>query len=665
MITLGRMILRALLCLCVTSAVQAQVPTDSLVHYELGDIVVRSTRDAPDISSISTMQRVRLAGIAQSDAASIDPVLRQIPSAHLQTNSRGESLIYLRGAGERQVSLFFDGALLNIPWDNRVDLSLIPSEVVGEISIAKGVPSVLYGTNVLGGAINLTSRQLRNNGSFSQASGILGSHGSQQARVTWLRRTDRFQSTVFAGVSDQNGYGLPKDADLPFNQDSKDLRTNTDRQMRSVFGQFSIKFAGEGKIGVSLLHLDGKKGVAPEGHLDPRTANVRYWRYPDWGTSMMILSSEYPIRGGMLRGAAWGSRFGQTITQYSNHSFSKQIETQIDEDNTYGVRLTYLSDFSSKGSLRAAINLITSTHKQEDIEAGNPTLNRMFSQRILSNGVEYIRAGPVNVVVGASVDILATPNTGDKPARGPQTGLGITMGLSHQLTEHMMIRGVAGRKIRFPTMRELFGDALGRFLLNPDLKPESSLLTELAIEFERGETSIDAIAFFNRTYNTIGQEMVLLEGETRARRQRVNLDGSRVLGLETTISSRIIPSLLLGCSLTAMHARELGLYGTNPLVEKPSWIGRCTLNYQPGLGLSVVLESYYSGQAYGLGEDNAFISLPNSLVTNTRFAWLILYRGYSAELFLRANNLTDEIVLPQLGLPGPGRAFHLGLQVTF
>ena len=100
-------------------------------------------------------------------------------------------------------------------------------------------------------------------------------------------------------------------------------------------------------------------------------------------------------------------------------------------------------------------------------------------------------------------------------------------------------------------------------------------------------------------------------------------------------------------------------------MEKPSWIGRCTLNYQPGRGLSVVLESYYSGQAYGLGENNAFISLPNSLVTNTRFAWLILYRDYSAEIFLRANNLTDEIVLPQLGLPGPGRAFHLGLQVTF
>ena len=130
-------------------------------------------------------------------------------------------------------------------------------------------------------------------------------------------------------------------------------------------------------------------------------------------------------------------------------------------------------------------------------------------------------------MIGASMDVLVTPKTGDKPSRDPQTGLGATMGLSHELYPGVTIRGVVGRKTRFPTMRELFGEALGRFLVNPDLEPESSLLTEAAIEFERGETTAEAIAFFNRTYNTIGQEMVLLEGETSARRQRVNLEGSR------------------------------------------------------------------------------------------------------------------------------------------
>ena len=93
--------------LYVGRTVQAQVPNDTLTHYELGEIVVGPQGSTTVASAVSTMQRVRLADIAQTDAASIDYVLRLVPSAHLQTNSRGESLIYLRGSGERQVSIFF------------------------------------------------------------------------------------------------------------------------------------------------------------------------------------------------------------------------------------------------------------------------------------------------------------------------------------------------------------------------------------------------------------------------------------------------------------------------------------------------------------------------------------------------------------------------------
>ncbi|MCZ6857846.1 MAG: hypothetical protein O7F70_07580, partial [Gemmatimonadetes bacterium] len=55
---------------------------------------------------------------------------------------------------------FFEGALLNIPWDNRVDMSLIPASVIGGFTVAKGVPPVEYGTNVVGGAVTLTARTL-------------------------------------------------------------------------------------------------------------------------------------------------------------------------------------------------------------------------------------------------------------------------------------------------------------------------------------------------------------------------------------------------------------------------------------------------------------------------------------------------------------------------
>ena len=585
---------------------------------------------------------------------------------HLQTNSRGESLIYLRGAGERQVSLFFDGALLNIPWDNRIDLSLIPSEVVGEISIAKGVPSVLYGANVLGGAISMTSRQLRNPGSFSQVSGILGSYGSQQARMTWLRRTETLPVHGFLWESRiKTAFVFHERLICHTAKTRMTFEPIPTARCDPYSGNSLSMLRGRGVLEFHSCVLMARRESRQKGIWIHETqtcatgdiqTGARIWR------SSAVNSLFWTEPCAVQHGSA---DLAQTIAQYSDKSYSEQLETQIDKDDTYGARLTYLRDFSDSGSLRAAVNLLSSSHKQEDLETQGSSLYRVFSQRILSNGIEYTRSGLVNVMVGASMDVLATPKTGDKPDRGPQTGLGITMGLSHEFHSGVRIRGIVGRKTRFPTMRELFGEALGRFLVNPELKPESSLLTEAAIEFERGETTAEAIAFFNRTYNTIGQEMVLLEGETRARRQRVNLEGSRVFGLEATVTSRMIPSLLLSCSLTGMRARELSPNGTQPLVEKPSWIGGCNVNYRLGVGISVVLESSYSGQAYGLGEENDLIALPNSLVMNSRVAWLILYGEYSAELFARVNNLTDEVVLPQLGLPGPGRALHAGLQVTF
>ena len=157
-----------------------RAPQDSLRSYDLEEIVVAS--GAEQAPSSSTLQRVTIAGTARQNAAAIDAAARLVPAAYVQTNSRGETLIYLRNVGERQVGVFFDGALLNIPWDNRVDLSLVPSAIVGSITVAKGAPAVVYGTNVLGGALNFTTLEI--DASHGEVSAAFGSPASVQASGT-------------------------------------------------------------------------------------------------------------------------------------------------------------------------------------------------------------------------------------------------------------------------------------------------------------------------------------------------------------------------------------------------------------------------------------------------------------------------------------------------
>lgn len=87
--------------------------------YSLNEIVVSEEQRAEE--PVSTVQHVEYATLESQDAASVSELAELVPATHVQNNSRGQTIWYFRNAGDRQVGQFFDGALLNIPWDNRVN----------------------------------------------------------------------------------------------------------------------------------------------------------------------------------------------------------------------------------------------------------------------------------------------------------------------------------------------------------------------------------------------------------------------------------------------------------------------------------------------------------------------------------------------------------------
>ena len=260
---------------------------------------------------------------------------------------------------------------------------------------------------------------------------------------------------------------------------------------------------------------------------------------------------------------------------------------------------------------------------------------------------------------------MATPETGDKPARDPQVDVGVTSGLVYTLDDMWSLRASAGRKVRFPTMRELFGEALRRFLVNADLKAEASLLGEAGVEIQHAAVRGEVVVFLSRTFDTIDQRSVQVPGESRPRRQRVNLDGSRVFGIEVGGEGRPVRGVSVHGHLTWTHVRGFDGGEAVRLVEKPEWLGTLTTTYNTPVGLSMLVQAVYTGRAYGLDEDNVFLPLPTSVVFNSRLSYLFIRGRWATEVFVRVNNATDEVTLPQLGLPGPGREFHVGIDVSF
>lgn len=671
----GRVRLFLLLLVSAISASQlcAQSGTkeaDSLRSYRLSEIVIGG--EAFDVRSMEIVRHVPLASIVKEDASSAAALVRLIPSAHLQTNSRGESLIYIRNSGERQVAVFFDGALLNIPWDNRVDMSLIPVGMLGGMAVSRGVPSVIYGTNVIGGAVNLQSRSLQRAGSLTELTAQRGTQSSSLLRGTYLRRVGEWRMVASGGVFSTDGIALPRNPRLSYSQTDNSVRTNTDRRIGSLFLRLGRKLHDGSEYGLSLMHIDSEKGVAPEGHIDPDVDRVRFWRYPGWKNTMFIANAGtfLPVLGD-VRSTVWFGRFSQRINQYADASYNHVTDLEKDSDHTFGLRLTAQSELGN-GLLHLAVNLLSSTHRQTDREftpQGNVagSTDQRFRQRVFSFGAEYESAvsARTSLLFGASLDGNATPETGDKPDRKTQTALGVTTGVRYDISDNNLIRFSAGRKVRFPTMRELFGEALERFQLNPDLRPESSYQGEVSFEHGGEIVSGEIVAFFRRTFDTIDQEVV--EDNGTRKRRRINLDGSRVWGFEVAGIYRVMESLVAEGHITWMDPDGIEDNSTRALNEKPNLLGTVTLNLTTRWGGSFQASVVQTGKAYGLNLENAQVVLPSSTVINLRLAVRKYFEsnGIFVELYSGISNLTDEVMLSQLGLPGAGREARAGISVSF
>ena len=655
--------------------------------YELNEIVVSGA--GPREVATTTVQRVTAMQLERQDAADFSDVARLLPAAHVSTNSRGQTLMYFRDAGDRQVAQFFDGALLNIPWDNRVDIGVLPAAMLEGVTVSKGVPSVRYGTNVIGGAVNFQSLTRRQPGSTTQFTGALGSTETRRTSLTHAGRRGAFRYTGAFEYAHRGDYALPSGAEVPHSQQSTSTRTNTDRQFVNGFVRGSYALPSGARVGVSVLHVDAEKGVAPESNINPveQPGQVRYWRYPTWRKSMLILSADVPLSGAAsVRGAAWGSRFEQDIDQYQSVEYQALSETQADLDWTGGARLVWAQPLGP-GTVSTAANLLTSRHRQTNVPftGSQPAADSttVYRQHIFSVGSEY--AVPVterlDLRLGASIDGSISADIGpwadidslDLSNGNATTALALTAGLTYRLTDALTWKASAGRKPRFPTMRERFSGALGKFLPNPNLRPVTAYLGETGVVWRGTQLSGEATAFLTRTSDAIDQ--TTLPGGIE---QRINLDGTRVYGVEVSAAADPHDRLALDGHLTWMRPRGERDGAWRKLEEKPAWLGTLTATADLPLQLQATGQAAYTAGTFARCSDvsarcsasdvqrSVFIELPEALVFNLRLSrpFYLRDQALAGRLFARVDNLTDELRVLQLGLPGAGRSVEAGVKFT-
>ena len=587
---------------------------------------------------------------------SLADVLRGVAGVTVRANSRGETVARIRGAEERQTQVFLDGAPLAVPWDGRVDLGLLPAGLIGDVRITKGAAPIEFGTNTVAGVVDFQTRQ-RAQGSFAHAEA--GSLGSGSASVVLAERFGAIEATLAAG-------GITRDAEplagpLPFSQASRSRRTNSDLDAASFFAGLGTE-QGDLRLRASLLHLTAKRGIAPESDR-PAEAGTRFWRYPDIALTQATLNLGLTLSDhAELRATGWHQDFSQRIAQYRSLSYAALRRTQDDDDSTTGGRIT-LAHRLGPLDLRWAASAQSSTHRQVETDfpsaIAGPRLT--YRQNLYSAGVEADAqlAQGIRATLGAAYDAVDNPLTGDKP-RQPSLGAGaFSTALQFDLGSGAALTFSGGRRTRFPTARELFGEALGRFAINPDLRPEQAWLADAELRLTRTGFALTLNPFLIRSESTLSQR-VLADG----RRQRFNLSGATSFGIDARLAHDLTETLRLELSGTALSARaDAGSAPIRRLPQRPSYEALAVLDWNVSGRFDLRAELRAIGKAIDLDAAGQRVDLPAAAEIALRAAIPIARMGtHDLMLTLAVDNLTDAQIFPQAGLPSPGRLWRIGLR---
>jgi iron complex outermembrane receptor protein len=682
---------------------QAQAP-DTLRRdtvYEIEPLSVRAVRPTATSGGVSAIT-VRMDSVRFRPAPLLEHVLRELPLVQVRTNSRGEAQLALRGAEERQIAIILDGVPLTLGWDHRTDLSVIPMTAAQSIRLVRGMSSVLYGPNVLGGVVEIAmgSEPLVTLEPLQGALGVDQTGGYSVGLLSGARlEGDAGELVVRGGVGHRQHDGLaaPADPDALYPALARgDLRVNSD--LTHTDGFLNARFAPAlgGWISATLSGYDAARGVPPE--LD--TDGPRLWRYPDISRMVTVIAAgvegvenglgtaEIDINLGIDRGSTEIQDFALPPSPddagLDPVAFFRTVqETEHSDDRTVTLR-AHGRQVAGDAILAAAATLADIRHDEtitvglaDDAPVATPGTYR---QRLWSLGAEVdvpvpFEAGPLvggRISGGLVWDGAATPDAGpDVSGSGPtMTEWGARVGASASTSHGLLFHTAVSRRGRFPALREMYSSALGRFEPNPALRAEILSAIEGGFTGRFGGYDVQVVGFHQRIDDAIARGAPP-EGSS-ARYMRVNRDRVRSTGLEV-IAGYTVGRATLETELTlqSVEVVEAGRAGVRAEYE-PEVAGGIGATLPLPAGVHAAAEVQYMGQQFcatpSAGQEE-FRQLDPSTRADVQIARTFRLPRSRASLErvgveLAIDNVTDSGAYDQCGLPQPGRTLRLQVRMN-
>ncbi len=385
----------------------------------------------------------------------------------------GLASLSLRGTGASQTLVLLDGHRIADPQLGQLDLSLLPTLLLGSVEVMGGAASPLYGTDALGGVVNLrtltpeTPRTVRVQGGYGaygdRAGGLLvaGSRGA----LSGLALVD-YQTVEGDYPYLNKGLFPPEEV----------LREGADRRRLSLYSSLGYT-AGRGRLRLTAWYNDAERGLPTIG-----TSQSRQER--QWDEHLRLWADgELPFNWGTLR---VGGLVQEGVLRYVN--------PQLGLDAT---GRTLVSSFETEAQVVLGRRWLLAGGLAGGYgRARHPSLHDDATEvhgGIFAHATGSI--GPLLVYPALRADIYRRPDTSAVSTVNPR--LGLNLRLLQGSTLHL--KASAGRSFRVPTFNDRFWQPGGK----PDLNPERGWTYDLGLRLEHRHGQAEATVFFTRLRDQI------------------------------------------------------------------------------------------------------------------------------------------------------------------
>lgn len=479
----------------------------------------------------------------------------------------------INGISGRQVKFFING----IPADflgagNR--LNIFPVNAIDRIEVYKGVVPIELGSDALGGAVNIVTRQQLN--SYTDASYSIGSFNTHKASVnTYQSVHDHFflQAGGFYNYSDNN-YTITADVPDQFgNPKPQKVKRFHDRyrdyQLNAEAGIVKKNWADLFSINASYYGMD--KDVQhnfvmtePYGAV---TRNEHTWnagiRYVKQQVLPRLNLSFYGNAGQIkehfldtsFNAYTWDGKvyerriaYGEIASSRTNLLFTThnlvgrlQLDYAADSNNKFSFSLTS-TFFTRKGK-----DTIAERYYGQDFYGHRMQMQKntaglawqhYFTPRLTSTtAIKYYWYH----AKGFTIDNMVF-----NPATQSKQQLGWSESLKYDLNRNWLLKLSYEYATRLPDEMEVFGD-FSLIKANPSIQPENSHNLNLMARYSRPAFTAGLNGFFRFTDN-----IIFLQASPRSSQYR-NLLKALSAGIEAEASYQFTPALAIWANGTFQH----------------------------------------------------------------------------------------------------------------